>query len=111
MHSILTQVAIRCDAVLKDLYERIGWPLYRRFGHALDGFRLAVAEFDKVMEGLEMSADEREALQHWISRRLTPQAVKVRADIEVTCFQYEGIDAIKEALVRDRACAGVAALR
>ena len=33
-----------------------------------------------------------------IRRRLTPQAVKIRADVECTCFGYEGIDAIKAAL-------------
>lgn len=38
-----------------------------------------------------------ELLSH-ISKRLTPQPTKVRADIEVTCFSYEGIDAVKEAL-------------
>ena len=33
-----------------------------------------------------------------IARRLTPQPVKVRADIEATCFAYSGIDAIRTAL-------------
>ncbi len=37
-------------------------------------------------------------LQSYISKRLTPQPTKVRADVEVTCFSYEGIDAVKNAL-------------
>lgn len=37
-------------------------------------------------------------LKLYISKRLTPQRTKVRADVEVTCFGYEGIDAVKTAL-------------
>ena len=37
-------------------------------------------------------------LQTYIGNRLTPQPTKVRADVEVTCYGYEGIDAVKEAL-------------
>ena len=39
-----------------------------------------------------------EELKSYIGKRLTPQPTKVRADVEVTCFGYEGIDAIKTAL-------------
>ena len=39
------------------------------------------------------------ALLAQITRRLTPQPAKIRADIEVTCFSYDGIDAIKAALL------------
>lgn len=40
-------------------------------------------------------ADE---IKSYISKRLTPQPTKVRADVEVTCFGYDGIDAVKTAL-------------
>lgn len=39
-----------------------------------------------------------EELKSYIGKRLTPQPTKVRADVEVTCFGYEGIDAVKAAL-------------
>lgn len=45
-----------------------------------------------------MKEDVKDKLQSEIKRRLTPQALKIRADFEITCFAYEGIDAIKEAL-------------
>jgi translation initiation factor 2 subunit 1 len=40
----------------------------------------------------------RTELLSYIGKRLTPQPTKVRADVEVTCFGYDGIDAVKTAL-------------
>ena len=34
-----------------------------------------------------------------IERRLTPSAVKMRADVEVSCLAYEGVDAVRAALI------------
>ena len=52
----------------------------------------------KIFEGIEVDENVRRELEANIARRLTPQPVKVRADVEVSCFGYDGIDAIKNAL-------------
>ena len=39
-----------------------------------------------------------------IKRRLTSQPVKCRAEIEVSCYSYEGIDAIKSSLKEGLKC-------
>lgn len=46
--------------------------------------------------GLDEST--RDVLLNNIKRKLTSQAVKIRADIECSCYGYEGIDAVKAAL-------------
>lgn len=56
------------------------------------------SEPEKVFEGVNLPADTLETLRENIARRLTPKPVKIRSDIEVKCFAYEGIDAIKAAL-------------
>lgn len=33
-----------------------------------------------------------------IRRRMTPQPLKIRADVEITCFGYDGIEHIRKAL-------------
>jgi translation initiation factor 2 subunit 1 len=98
VHSILHNVAAHCNLNLENLYEQIGWPLYDKFGHAYDGFKLALGGADKVFEGIEMSDEVRAELMRNIVLRLTPQPVKIRSDFEATCFAYEGVGAIKAAL-------------
>lgn len=98
VHSIVRHVAETVGVDMIDLYQRWGWPLYRKYGHAYDGFRMAVNDPESVLEGLDISGHEREELLRNVTRRLTPQPIKLRADIEVTCYQYEGIDAVKAAL-------------
>jgi len=98
VHSILRNVAEKANVDLERLYETIGWPLYKQFGHAFDALKVALLEPDKMFANIKMSEDIKEKVIAEIKRRLTPPSVKVRADFEMTCYTYEGIDGIREAL-------------
>jgi translation initiation factor 2 subunit 1 len=101
VHGVLRHVAERRKFYLEDLYVKIGWPLYKKYGHAFDAFKLAISDDKNVgdpFEELDIPQDLKEELRTYILRRLAPQPVKIRSDIEVSCFTYEGIDAIREAL-------------
>jgi len=111
VHGVLRHLADRKGLILNELYEKIGWPLYRKYGHAYDAFKLALTEGDA--EGVQDPFAElaipdeiKEELKTYIRRRLAPQPIKIRADVEVSCFTYEGIDAIREALFAGIACGG-----
>ncbi|KPP77914.1 eukaryotic translation initiation factor 2 subunit 1-like [Scleropages formosus] len=105
VYSILRHVAevldYNKDEQLESLYQRTAWVFdekYKRPGYgAYDVFKQAVSD-PSILDGLDLTEDERRVLIDNINRRLTPQAVKIRADVEVACYGYEGIDAVKEAL-------------
>jgi len=108
VNSILRHVAdtigLNSQDQLEELFEKTAWTLDRDYKKAdsdyaasYDCFKRAVDE-PQILEALDITPETREVLLKTIRRRLTPQAVKVRADIEVSCYTYEGIDAIKAAL-------------
>jgi translation initiation factor 2 subunit 1 len=101
VHGVLRHLAERKKFYLEDLYEKIGWPLYRKYGHAYDAFKLAISEDKNAGDPfaeLEIPQELKDELRTYILRRLAPQPIKIRSDIEVSCFTYEGIDAIRDAL-------------
>jgi translation initiation factor 2 subunit 1 len=100
VHSVLRHVADMKGRTLESLYQEIGWPLYRKYGHAYDAFKLALGDSEEdIFEGLGIDENTKASIISYVKRRLAPQPVKIRSDIEVTCFTYDGIDAIKEALL------------
>ncbi|KAH9538890.1 hypothetical protein CY35_15G031400 [Sphagnum magellanicum] len=90
VHSIMRHVAETMEADLEDLYTHVGWPLYRKYGHAFETIKVVPAMTDEVKDALIKN----------IKRRMTPQPLKIRADIELKCFQYDGVLHIKDAMRR-----------
>eukprot|EP01136_Pigoraptor_vietnamica_P002163 Opistho-1_new@29739 len=107
VNSILRHVADTLKIDLEELYTKTAWPLDRKYGgpgSSYEAFKEAVKDPEGVFGGLELDEKTREVLISNIRRRLTPQPTKIRADIEVSCYGYEGIDAIKESLRAGLAC-------
>ncbi|KAI0404202.1 mitochondrial carrier [Xylaria palmicola] len=98
VHSIMRHVAEKTQTPIQTLYESIAWPLMKKYGHSIDAFKFSITNPDVWNEITFPSEAVAEELKSYIGKRLTPQPTKVRADIEVTCFEYEGIDAVKTAL-------------
>ncbi|KAF3544967.1 hypothetical protein DY000_02002241 [Brassica cretica] len=101
----------------RELYVNIGWPLYRKHCHAFEAFKVLVTDPDSVLGSLTREIKEvgpdgqevtkvvpavteevKDALVKNIRRRMTPQPMKIRADIELKCFQFDGVVHIKEAM-------------
>ncbi|XP_059298734.1 eukaryotic translation initiation factor 2 subunit alpha homolog [Lycium ferocissimum] len=117
VHSIMRHVAETMGIDLEDLYVHVGWPLYRKYGHAFEAFKLVVSDPDSILNSLTREVKEigpdgkevtkvapalteevKDALVKNIRRRMTPQPLKIRADIEMKCFQFDGVLHIKEAM-------------
>lgn len=104
VNSILRHVAellkYETDEQLEELYQKTAWAYdrkYKKTGAAYEAFKHAVAT-PEILDELELDEETKKVLINNIKRRLTPQAVKIRADLEVACYKYEGVDAVKKAL-------------
>eukprot|EP00887_Chlorella_sp_A99_P007701 scaffold20.g7701.t1 len=116
VHSIMRHVAETCAVDLEQLYREVGWPLYKMYGHAYDAFRAMIPDADAVFKRLRdeahggtpppLLANEEvlDGILKNIRRRMTPQPIKIRADVEMTCFAYDGVEHIKRAMLAAQAC-------
>ncbi len=99
VHSIMKHVAEKTDIGLEQLYEMFCWDLYDQYGHALDAFKIAVTDPDRIFKDTSIDKTVYDEILIQIRKRLTPQPIKVRVDINAFCYDYEGIDAIKSVLL------------
>jgi translation initiation factor 2 subunit 1 len=104
VHSIMRHLSEKTGVPLEELLKAIAWPLYKRNLHASQAFQLAITDPEKAFEGLVIEPNVRAELLDSIRKRLTPQPIRMRADIDVLCATYEGVTALKRALKAGEAC-------
>lgn len=106
LRHVAEQLGYTTDAELEDLYQKTAWHFDRkekRKAASYDAFKKAITD-PTVLDECEISQEVKDKLLEDIRKKLTPQAVKIRADIEVSCFDYDGIDAVKSALITGKNC-------
>eukprot|EP00920_Eleutheroschizon_duboscqi_P014226 GHVT01033131.1.p1 GENE.GHVT01033131.1~~GHVT01033131.1.p1 ORF type:complete len:328 (+),score=33.56 GHVT01033131.1:154-1137(+) len=102
VHQCVRHVAQKNGIKVHELNAKVIWPLYRKYGHALDALKLAATNPADVFDGLEVDQKVKGSLIDDIKIRLTPVALKIRGRIDVWCFGRDGIDAVREALEKGR---------
>ncbi|KAG5335532.1 IF2A factor, partial [Acromyrmex heyeri] len=89
------------DDQLEELYQKTAWYFEEKYkkqkASAYDFFKQSVLD-PSILAECGLDEHTKEVLLNNIKRKLTSQAVKIRADVEVACYGYEGIDAVKTAL-------------
>jgi len=110
VNSILRHVAqimeFKTNEQLDDLYKQTAWYFEaktKKKGSSYDWFKQAVQD-PTLFDECNLDDQLKKVLLEQINIKLTQQAVKIRADIEVSCYTYEGIDAVKDALRSGIAC-------
>ena len=53
VHGILFRLAEKSGMDLEQIYIRLGWPLYRKYGHAIEGLKLLVENKDALDNHIE----------------------------------------------------------
>lgn len=98
---IMQRVAQECEAPIESVMTKVAWTLYksRQWPHAFDALKQAVAEPEAVLGPLDLDPKVYERVCVGVQHKLRADLLKIQADVDVTCFAIEGVDAIREVLL------------
>eukprot|EP00928_Gymnodinium_smaydae_P050543 TRINITY_DN340_c0_g2_i2.p1 TRINITY_DN340_c0_g2~~TRINITY_DN340_c0_g2_i2.p1 ORF type:complete len:335 (+),score=137.72 TRINITY_DN340_c0_g2_i2:83-1087(+) len=109
VHGIMRHVASLHKVDTNDLCMKVSWPLQKKHGDAHEALRKHVNEELDVWKEIDFSQPGTDLthlqeqlkadIEVSLRRRLIAQALRMRAKVDVSCSEFEGIDAIKEALL------------
>jgi len=108
VHGIMQHIASTYNLEVEDLCMKISWPLHQRYPSAYEAFKRHISEeinlwdeidFTKPGKDISHLADKiKSDIELHMRRRLIASVLRLQAKCEVSCSEYEGIDAIRNAL-------------
>ena len=95
---IMARVAQECNMPVKDVMQAVAWPLYKAHGHAFEALKSAVADPAAMLGPLNLDKNVYEKVCSGVQHKLKAEMLKIQADVDITCFTIEGVDAIRDVL-------------
>ena len=109
IHNIMKQTAAELEEDLINLYKRVAWPLGKmsttedniagsQTQKIYEAFMISLQDPVQAFSKIDIDDKTKELLIANISKRMKEVSLKICWTFEVTCYQFEGIDAIKSSL-------------
>ena len=97
---IIKKLSFKTNKSMKYLYKKIIWPLYgnETYEHPYDALESILLNGDNILKELKIKNDIKEELIKILKNKLVIKPVQVKSRFNLTCFTFNGIDDIKEAL-------------
>jgi translation initiation factor 2 subunit 1 len=109
VHGIMQHVAQTNEINIEELCSKVSWPLHIKYPSAYDAFKKHIDEeislWDEIDwtqpgEDLTAKAEKIKAdIETNLQRRLMQSMVRLQAKVDVSCSDYEGIEAVRAALM------------
>ena len=101
VESIVKLLALRTYKSMETIYKKVIWPLYKTHNHALDALEEVIEKGNlSILNRLNVNDEIKNELMNILKKRWKYIPIKIRADFKLTCFNFDGIEAIKEALLK-----------
>ena len=100
VEGIIKKLSVNTKKSMEYLYKNIIWPLYKTHQHAYDALKALLNGDEHILEGLKITDEIKEELMKILKEKLVAQPVKIKSDFKLTCYSFEGVEAIKESLLK-----------
>ena len=101
VENIVKLLALRTYKSMETIYKKVIWPLYKTHNHALDALKEIIVNGNlSILNRLNINDEIKNELINILKKRWKHIPIKIRADFKLTCFNFDGIEAIKEALLK-----------